>query len=386
MKKILIFSLAYYPRFVSGAEAAIKEITDRINPPDIEFHLITLLFDTASPRRERIGNVEVHRVGFGGSYISKVFFIPLAVLKARALHGKIHFDALWSVMTYMLFPVVIAKMIGVQVPHILTLQDGDPYEKVFGRMRIMPFLPFLNWGFKRAAIVQVISTYLASWPKKRGYEGEVVIIPNGFDPENADVDKVESLKETLGKKEGDVWLVNTSRLVYQKGNDVIIRALPLLPPHVKFLVVGGGPDEKMLKDLAERLEVESRIMFVGLVPRSEAGAYRRAADIFVCPSRSEGFGIVFVSAMAEGLPVIATQEGGIADYLYDERKDPDKPTTGWAVDRDNPKQIAEAVYEIISNPEKVRRVVENARAMAWERYSWDHIAEEMKTKVFDRRL
>ena len=80
MKRILIFSLAYYPSFVSGAEAAIKEITDRIDPSDIEFHLITLLFDTNALREERIGNVSVHRVGFGGNYLSKMFFIPFAAL------------------------------------------------------------------------------------------------------------------------------------------------------------------------------------------------------------------------------------------------------------------------------------------------------------------
>jgi len=61
MKKILIFSLAYYPNAVSGAEGAIKEITDRIN--DIEFHMITLRFMREHPSEELFGNVHVHRVG-----------------------------------------------------------------------------------------------------------------------------------------------------------------------------------------------------------------------------------------------------------------------------------------------------------------------------------
>lgn len=65
MKRVLIFSLAYYPRFVSGAEVAIEEITDRISPTDIEFHMITLRFDRAEPPEELIGNVHVHHVGFG---------------------------------------------------------------------------------------------------------------------------------------------------------------------------------------------------------------------------------------------------------------------------------------------------------------------------------
>lgn len=109
MNKVLIFSLAYYPSFVSGAEAAIKEITDRINPSDIEFHLVTLLFDKKAPREERIGNVHVHRVGFGGAYLSKILFVPLAAWKARMLDRTYHLDALWAMMTYMLLPVVFSR-------------------------------------------------------------------------------------------------------------------------------------------------------------------------------------------------------------------------------------------------------------------------------------
>ena len=58
MKKILIFSLAYYPR-VGGAEVAVKEITDRL--PDIEWHMLTMRFSAADAAEERLGNVMVHR-------------------------------------------------------------------------------------------------------------------------------------------------------------------------------------------------------------------------------------------------------------------------------------------------------------------------------------
>ncbi len=72
MKRILIFSLAYYPH-VGGAEVALKEITDRIS--DIEFHMITLNFG-GEPREEKIGNIFVHRVGNSASYLSKILFAP----------------------------------------------------------------------------------------------------------------------------------------------------------------------------------------------------------------------------------------------------------------------------------------------------------------------
>lgn len=385
MKKVLIFSLAYYPSHVSGAEAAVKEITDRISPEDITFHMVTLWFDKSVPKIEQIGNVKVFRVA-GPSYLSKVLFPLLAAIKARMLHGEYHYDALWALMTYMLLPVAIVRMLGLKIPHILTLQDGDPYEKVFGRMRIRPFIPLLDYGFRTTAIVQVISSHLSAWPARRGYKGEVVKIYNGANPkdlkESVSVEEVEALRQKLGKKPGEVWLVNTARLEYQKAQDNVIQALPSLPDNVKFLIVGGGSDEKMLKDLVKALRLENRVIFVGQVDRTEVTKYRKAGDIFVAPSRSEGLGNAWLSAMASRLPVVATQEGGLSEFIYDEKRNPDKPTTAWAVDPDSPKQIAQAVNDILSNPEKVRKVTETARAMVLEKYDWDIIAKQMREKVF----
>jgi hypothetical protein len=183
-KKILIFSLAYYPSHVSGAEAAIKEITDRVGGDDYEFHLITHLFDKTAPWIEQIGKVTVYRVGFGGAYLSKILFIPLAALKARTLHRSLHFSGMWAMMTYMLMPLTLARFLGVNVPYVLTLQDGDPYDKVFKRWFIKPALLLIDSGFKNARVIQVISEYLGTWPKKRGYKGEVVMIRNGANPKN----------------------------------------------------------------------------------------------------------------------------------------------------------------------------------------------------------
>lgn len=388
MKRVLIFSLAYYPSFVSGAEAAIKEITDRISPQDIEFHIITLLFEKSALREERIGNTYVHRVGFGGAYLSKILFIPLASLKARSLHKKFKFDAVWAMMTYMLLPAVLARAIGVKVPRILTLQDGDPYEKVFERAFIKPFIPVLDYGFRTTDLVQVISSYLGTWPKKRGYTGEVVHIPNGANPrdlhEEVGEDEIRELKASFKKKPGDIWLVNTARLVHQKGTDDTIRALTLLPKQVSFLVVGGGPDEQALKALALELGVEDRVIFTGAVERTQVTMYRRVADIFVGPSRSEGLGNAFLSAMASRLPVVATQEGGLAEFVFGPNDT--HPQTAWVVKKDDSESIARAVEDILAHPEKVEEVTKTARNMVLETYDWDKISLQMKERVFNRVL
>ncbi len=386
VKRVLIFSLAYYPRRVSGAEAAIREITDRISPSDIEFHMITLRFSPEDPRHETIGSVHVHRVGIGPSYISKMSFIPLAVLSGIIYCRKYKIDALWAMMTYMIFPVAFMRLLGVRKPYLITLQDGDPYEKVFERWFIRPFAPLLDYGFRNARVVQAISGYLAAWPRKRGFTGPVEVVGNGADPDDLREDipeaTITALKHTLLKKEGEVFLVNTARLEHQKAFDDTIRALALLPQHIRLVVVGSGSLEASLRELVRSLSLSERVIFVGQVDRNEATLYRRASDIFVAPSRSEGLGNAFLSAMASRVPVVATQEGGLAEFVFDAKRNPGVPPTAFVVDRDAPEQIAAVVQRIIAEPAEVREVTENAHRMVFDRFTWESVAKNMQGRVF----
>ena len=395
-KKILIFSLAYYPRFVGGAEMAIKEVTDRTNDPELEFHMITLRFDSALPKTERAGNILIHRIGFSrpdptiedlNTYplrLNKHLFQLTAAWKALSLHRAHHYDAIWAMMAHSSgIPAVIFKLLRPAVPYILTLQEGDRLEKIERMM--FPLWPLFALVFKRADVIQVISTFLGRWARRRGFTGRLEVIPNGVDVAHfsrEDAVAVDDAKADIGKRIGDVLLVTTSRLVGKNGIDVVIRALPLLPQNVQFVVVGIGPDELTLKRLARTCGVEERVKFIGEVDNAAVSNYLKACDIFIRPSRSEGFGTSFVEAMAASLPVIATQEGGIADFLFDEKRNPGVPVTGWAVDTDSPAQIAEAVKDIMSRPEKVRAVVTTAKAMVAEKYDWGIVARDMREKVF----
>jgi len=402
MKKIIIFSLAYYPNNVSGAEAAIKEITDRINPNDIEFHMVTLRYDSVLPKVEKLGNVLIHRIGLTAKNptfedlgklpldLNKPLYQFLAPLKAFFLHRKYKYDAVWAMMAHSAgVPAVIFKMTHPKVKYILTLQEGDPTEYIEKVMR--PLWPLFKRAFIKVDVVQPISAYLANWAKRRGVENSrIELIHNGANPrdlsDSVSEAELEEIRQKLGKKTGQIYLVNTARLVHQKANDDVIRAMPMLPEYVRFLIVGDGPDREMIKKLVEELKLKDRVIFVGRVDRSQVTKYRRVSDIFVCPSRSEGLGNAFLSAMASRLPVVATQEGGLAEFIFDAKRNPDKPTTAWVVDKDSPDQIAEAVKDILANPEKVKKITETARKMVLEEYNWDVVAKEMREKVFGRVL
>lgn len=400
-KRVLIFCLAYYPRFIGGDGVAVKEITDRIDPKDIEFHMITLRFDSNLPKVEQVGNVLVHRVGFarpGPSmadlkkfplHYTKAIFQISAAFKALALNRQYKYDATWAMMAHSAgAPAALFKIFKPKIKFLLTLQEGDPPEYIERVMR--PLWWLFSRAFTTADMVQVISTFLGRWARARGYQGELEVVPNAVNTKYFSQEypraELDELKQKLGKKEGDVFLITTSRLVHKNALDDVIRALPALPSNIKFIILGIGPDEAMLRKLAEELKVSDRVQFVGLVDHKEMPKYLHISDIFIRPSRSEGMGNSFVEAMAAGVPVIATQEGGIADFLFDAFRDPEKKTTGFAVDKNSPEQIVVAVEDILRNPEKVKAVVDEARALAFEKYDWEIIARDMREKVFKKVL
>jgi glycosyltransferase involved in cell wall biosynthesis len=400
MKKVLIFSLNYYPRFIGGAEVAIKEITDRIPAEDIEFHLVALRVDSNLPLEEKIGNVTVHRIGPSrpNPTIADLKKWPLHILKhwyqfgaffaALSLHRKYRFDGMWAMMAHSTgIPAGLFKTFHPEVKYLLTLQEGDPPAHIERLAR--PVWPLFKRGFTKADALQPISNFLLAWGRRMGFKGESKVIPNAVDTkrfaQEYSVEEITGMKEKLGKKPEDIFVVTTSRLVHKNGVDDMIRALALLPENISFLIYGIGPDEQMLKALAKKLGVDTRARFMGQIGHGEMPLMLKSCDIFIRASRSEGMGNSFVEAMAAELPVIATQEGGIADFLFDEKRNPDKQTTGWAVDADSPEQIAEAVKEIVSKPEKVARVLPVAKALAFEKYDWDLIARDMR-HLFDGLL
>lgn len=415
MKKILIFSLAYFPKHVGGAEVAIKEITDRIT--DIEFHMVTNRFDSTLPKVEKIGNVLVYRIGITRPnptmndlrkwplHINKPLFQLLAAWKAFRLHRVHHYNAVWAMMPHSSgVPAALFSVFFPRVPLALTIQEGDPPQYIEKKMR--PLWPLFSRAFTHASVVSVISTFLGTWARRRGFKGPLELVPNAADtahfsqryPEPV----IDEMKDLFGKKMGDVFLITTSRLVHKNGLDDVIRALPQVPVNVSFVILGTGPDEGMLKDLAKKLGISERVRFLGYIGHAEMPKYLRACDIFIRPSRSEGMGSSFIEAMAAGLPIIATQEGGLSDIIFDpdrkaqsafygagekrKRETDLQYKTGWAVDKDSPGQIAEAVKDIMTRPEKVRAVVATAKQMAIEKYDWDLIAKNMREKVFRKVL
>lgn len=132
-----------------------------------------------------------------------------------------------------------------------------------------------------------------------------------------------------------------------KGVDVTIRALSQIAqvfPDVKYLVIGRGDDQPRLQQLAQDLGVSDRVVFAGFVPTEELVEHYRVCDGYVMPSQ-EGFGIVYLEAMACEKPVIAGDSDGSADPLQDGK-------LGWQVPHRNVDAVAQACIELLKGEDQ----------------------------------
>ncbi len=166
MRKALIFCLSYYPQLVGGAEVAVKEITDRLGS-EYEFDMVTLY--AGKSRFERIGNVNVYRVGphikiVGStvpriSYLIKFYYVAAAFLKGLALHRRRNYNFIWSIMaSFNGFSALFFKMVHPGVPFLLNLQEGDTAEHIKKMTSIM--YPLYVRIFKKVDYIQAISSFL----------------------------------------------------------------------------------------------------------------------------------------------------------------------------------------------------------------------------------
>jgi glycosyltransferase involved in cell wall biosynthesis len=386
MKKVLIFSLVYYPRFIGGAEVTIKEVTDRIDPKDIEFDMITLRLDKNLPKFEKIGNVNVYRVGWVGNqknssdslpwylHINKYFLLFFGPLKAISLHKTRKYDTIWSLMaTYNTFAALFFKLLRPKVRFVFTLQDGDPISYI--KRRALPLYPFFKMFFTRADHIQAISKYLAKWARDMGAKCPVSVVPNAVDVDlfgkTQDPTVLASLKKQFNKKDGDVFLITTSRLVVKNAVGDVVSSLTLLPSNVKFLILGQGYEETKIREQVRVLNLEERVNFLGYVPHKDMPKYLQIADIFIRPSLSEGLGNSFLEAMSAGLPIIGTPVGGILDFLIDGE-------TGLFCEVANPKSIAEQIKKYMSDQDLRNKIIKNGRDLVNQHYRWEMVAKKMK--------
>jgi glycosyltransferase involved in cell wall biosynthesis len=264
----------------------------------------------------------------------------------------------------------------VTVPYVVALKgvmaDEARFETGVDRARFRALVPLERRNARRADRVVCTSAYsrdraIAAY----GLDpARVRVVPEGIAVPTWDgVERAATRRPPPRPDGGEI--LSVARQYRRKNTGLLLRALPRLlavRPRCRLHVVGEGPELAALQSLARHLGVGDAVVFHGSLDGLAAvqAAYL-ASDAFCLPSRQEGFGLVFLEAMAARLPIVAAHAGAIPEVAPDGE-------ASLLVDPDDDAGLAEAILRVLSEPALRERLTANGGAR-WRTFDWPRVAE-----------
>jgi glycosyltransferase involved in cell wall biosynthesis len=324
-------------------------------------HKVTVLTSWARGlnTKEMLNNVHVLRVRtFGrGSRATATFVSMLSYIVFGYLYvllNRQEFRNLHIVNTHFAIPTgplghLVSKTL--RIPNVLTIIGGDIYDpsKASSPHRNVVMRRLNSFLINSADSIVAISHDTRS-RAERYYriKKEIKVINYGFVP--VPLPKPEHVR--LNRDDGQYYLIAVGRLVRRKGFEYLIHSLELLPATVHLIIIGDGPMEKYLQEVARTNRVSDRVIFAGYVSRDRIYEYLQNADCFVLPSLHEGLGIVVQEAMYAGLPIVCTNNGGQTDLVKE-------PRNGLLIQAGDVEMLATAITRLYEGRELRKEVGEN---------------------------
>ncbi|MGV8880756.1 MAG: glycogen synthase [Rhodoglobus sp.] len=280
------------------------------------------------------------------------------------------------------------------IPHVVTAHSLEPLrpwkaEQLGGGYRVSSFIE--ETAFTTADAVIAVSDgmrrdILRSYPSID--ESRVHVVHNGIDLETWKPVVNDEVVRSHGIDPERPSVVFVGRITRQKGLPYLLRAAALLPPEVQLVLCAGAPDTpEILAEVqagvrALQAERSGVIWIEELLSQPDLSAILSQATTFVCPSVYEPLGIVNLEAMACAIPVVGTATGGIPEVVdhgvtgrlvpIDQMQD----GTGTPIDPDRfVNDLAAALIEVVSDPERARAMGVAGRERAERDFSWASIAE-----------
>jgi glycogen(starch) synthase len=331
--RVLILSWEYPPLIEGGLARHVRKLAEQlVAVEDVEVHVLTR-GDERMPAEDELDGVFVHRVREPrrprdlGEFVTWVEHMNADMLAAGVeLGDRFDFDLVhghdWLV-------AVAGDHLAnrFRCPLVVTIHateygrhqgwvDDHPQSHIHGVER---------WMANRADRVITCSHYM------RGHvadvygleESRVTVIPNGIDPLDLQpVDDLDRLRAQFAAPD-ERLVVLVGRLVYEKGFQLALEALPGLVERlgdVRFLVAGSGTHEQELRRQAAELGLDAHGTFLGWIGDDVLHSLYRIADLCVVPSIYEPFGLVALEAMASGCPCIVADTGGLREIVPEDER------------------------------------------------------------------
>lgn len=323
-------------------------------------------------------NIEITRI----DWINKSRFWFLCGKKRVLQHLKV--QARYDLI---MFCNYTANIIGskiykkIEIPYRIVIHGTD-IDYFFKQNRLKDFLMFrrkeMVCFFKKAESVISVSNYLQNMLLNYApYLKKAKVVYNGIDLDEFSKDKVKIKKENLlkniGFKGSEKIIFCAGRLVNGKGQDTLIRVFSSIVKKnqdVLLLIAGDGEDLFRLKKITNDNSISNSVIFLGALSRSETAKYYSNSDIFVSLSRlNETFGMVFIEAMALGVPVVGSNIGGIPEVIKNKKN-------GITVNNLNLKEIENAILSILNNKQFSSSLIKNGYESVKLKFNNLRMAEE----------
>lgn len=364
--RIAFVNKYYYPPHLGGIETYLRTLAEGMAArPGIRAEAI-VSNEASETVREILGGVEVLRVGRSFAAASTPVALGMAAAIRAAAEGLDRAD-----LFHLQFPYPWGdwawQSAGSPRPMVLTYHSDIVRQRVLGAL----YRPVMSRLLDRADRIIVASPPMIEHsPFLAPHAAKCRVVPFGIHPERYEATPERLARAAQIRAEHPRGLVLfVGRLIYYKGVDVLVRAMAGFGADV--VLIGCGPLEGELRELASASGVSDRLSFVPPVDDEELAAHLRAADVFCLPSvaRSEAFGIVQLEAHVSGTPVVCTDLPTGVPWVNQDGE------TGLVVPPGDPDALAAAIARLLSDDALRERMGRRARERVLELFTVDKMVD-----------
>ncbi len=357
MKKILFITSLYTPH-VGGIETMVTELSRRYIKLGFKVSIITKQWPSTLTPFEVIEGVSVYRVP---SAKTETEFSDL-IETIKKIELDLHSDVIHVVGVRRPLPLIglmLARKWG--VPVIMTIAGGDIPDPVDPNPGLIwnQGVEFVPDSIKQADCINSVSNFLSNHLQLLLPEvGNIGTLYAGIN--------VSEIKKISPKNFSESYIFAFRRLDPSKGIDVLIKSFNLIKdifPKLHLVIAGDGEEKGNLLQLVQKLGLEHRVSFVGTITLSEGIALLKGAEFTVVPSISEGGGLVNIEAQAAGCLVIASNVGGIPEYVID-------GYSGILFNCGDVNELAEVMKRVLNNKDLKQKLIHGGYKHA-ELFDWD---------------
>ena len=369
--RILVLNYEY-PPLGGGAAIATAALARGMVERGVKVDVVTAGAESGTPTesaeqqlltvyRVRSRRTGIHQAGMTDAASYLIAALPL-VRRLMRTHSYDALHVFFSLPTGALLPFLDLR----QTPVVVSLRGSDvpgydPHNRGLQfAHRILA--PLTRWIWRRADRVVAVCESLGQLARQTDPKLTYAVIPNGVD--------LQLFRPAGGGHRvptQPIRCLAVARLIERKGLGDLIRAFALLERgRFELEIVGGGSDERALRQLASALGVAGEVRFLGPQPRAEVARRYREADLFTLPSSAEAFGNVFAEALASGLPIVSSPIGGIPDLV-------EHGTNGLLVTPGDVNGLAAAIRYLAEDPELRLAMAQRNRAKAEATLEWSRV-------------